>query len=256
MKRMLIATLALAVSVGLSYSAHADNETAAQSRGLPMGIPESDSVAASGFASYDVQLVTARSYIFAAWDPFSDLNMRSGLGITLFEDDGVSFPPGLLGNPGEPRFPSGSAAGAIIRATSGRFKLRVQNLNASTATFVVGVFETTLVSPWFFRDGNYDGVVEIRNETNSNQLVQSRIYDTSGALICFLTDTVPKNGGTVYGVGSRCGLGSAFGGVQLSHGAAPGGIVANLTTLSAMTGLSFDAPFTPRHVYGGFMLAP
>jgi hypothetical protein len=45
------------------------------------------------------------------------------------------------------------------------------------------------------------------------------------------------------------GLGVAddsYGSVQIAHAAMPGAVVANTTTLSAITGLSFDAPFSSR----------
>jgi hypothetical protein len=109
-----------------------------------------------------------------------------------------------------------------------------------------------LSSPWFFRDVNYDGIMEIRNHSNSPQQVRTTVYNHAGAVICSLTDTIVKNGGNVFGVGAACGLANAFGTVQISHSGAPGAITANITTLSANTGLSFDAPFTPRHVYAGF----
>jgi len=42
------------------------------------------------------------------------------------------------------------------------------------------------------------------------------------------------------------------GSAQIAFPGSPGGLVANITTLDVVNGTSFDAPFSPRMVWGTF----
>ena len=67
----------------------------------------------------------------------------------------------------------------------------------------------------------------------------------AGALVGTTTKVIPANGNAAVAVGGALG-GSGSGGVQIAHDALPGSVVANITSLSAATGLSFDSPAFPR----------
>lgn len=243
-------------------SLSADNTTAASSRALPLGVAVKDTVPGSGFQWYDVQLVTGRSYQYLAWDPSADMTARGLYFVSLFHENGTTPAGGTLGGYTEPHTIIGQGSQSVIPTErpcpttncGTRFKLRVQNVLGTDADVMVAIFETTLSSPWFFRDSSYDGFVEVRNHTDTSQQVFYRVYSLSGTLLCSVSDALPANGGNVFGVGDRCGLANAMGSVQIAHSGAPGAITANITSLSAATGLSFDAPFTPRHVYAGFTI--
>ncbi len=60
------------------------------------------------------------------------------------------------------------------------------------------------------------------------------------------------NVNTVIDIGAGYGITSGSGPAQISHDGMPGAVSANITTTSPTTGLSFDAPFTPRMVWGTF----
>ena len=109
--------------------------------------------------------------------------------------------------------------------------------------------ETTLFSPWFFRDvaNGYDGFVEIRNNTSgaSGGIVVTA-FDSGGNATGSTTLSIPGNGTALVQVSTLGAAASGYGSVRIATPQRPGTIMANLTTLSGVTGLSFDAPFTRR----------
>lgn len=135
----------------------------------------------------------------------------------------------------------------------GTFKtIRVRNTVPLTAirSFQLRVVETTVFSPWYqvATAGGYDAAPQVRNTTQEPISVVFRARDAVGAgLPCTPAPTLIAPHGTLtFTISSRCSTASAFGGAEISHDGPPGGIVANLTTFSAASGLSFDAAFSPR----------
>jgi hypothetical protein len=121
---------------------------------------------------------------------------------------------------------------------------------SATFNFRFRIVDTALNGPWFFVDtaGGYNAFIEITNTTTDPVNITVTIRNSSGATI-----GVPQSrgvpgyanlalnartdfGGTVIGSGS----------VQIAHDGPPGAIFANVTSLSAQTGLSFDSPLTRR----------
>jgi hypothetical protein len=125
--------------------------------------------------------------------------------------------------------------------------VRLRNNLVVTADTHVVVIETTLFSPWYFvsNASGYDAFVEIRNnsaQTASGVVVTA--YRSDGGPAGSTTITVPANGTALVPVSVLSADG--FGSVQIAHRGTPEGLAANMTTLSPLTGLSFDSPFTPR----------
>jgi hypothetical protein len=125
---------------------------------------------------------------------------------------------------------------------------RVSTASGGAQTFRLMVIETTLSSAWWFVSpaSGYDSYVTIRNSTNGTRSVTVRAYNSAGALAGSTTVSVAANGNTLISVGGDLGVPAGTGSVTITHNGLPGSIVANTTTLSGMTGLSFDAPFSPR----------
>jgi hypothetical protein len=136
---------------------------------------------------------------------------------------------------------------------SGDYYLRVANISVATASFNVMVIETTLFSPWWYGlpSAGYDSWVQIRNNTAETLSVTLRIYYNTGSIAATSVQNVPANGVVLVQVGSLVAAGGA-GSLSLTFAGPPGSVTANTTTLSGSTGLSFDAPFTPRMNWSAF----
>ena len=76
------------------------------------------------------------------------------------------------------------------------------------------------------------------------------LYNPAGAPLGTQTGTVPINGSYNLQVSAASptgfGLTSANGGVQIAHNGPPGALIANVTSLSFGSGVSFDTPASPR----------
>jgi hypothetical protein len=121
----------------------------------------------------------------------------------------------------------------------------------ATSNFRFRIVDTALNGPWFFVDtaSSYNGFIEIANTTTDPVTITVTIRNSTGATIGVpQTRGVPGYGNlalnarTDFGVTLTNGPGS----VQIAHNGPPGAIFANVTSLSAQTGLSFDSPLTRR----------
>lgn len=110
------------------------------------------------------------------------------------------------------------------------------------------VSDTSLWSPWFFSGNGFEAFILIKNTTNEARTLAVSLYGASGAQTgSTATVTIPANGSQNFQVSAApFSLSSATGTVQISHTAAPGGIVATVTSLSFASGVSFDAAASPR----------
>ncbi len=122
---------------------------------------------------------------------------------------------------------------------------------SGTGLFRFKVVDTALNGPWFFVESatSYNAFIEIGNTTNAAVSVRVTVRNSAGATLGTpQTVAIPAYGNSALNVVSSFGttVANGSGSVQIAHNGAPGAIVANVTTLSAMTGLSFDAPLTRR----------
>jgi hypothetical protein len=95
----------------------------------------------------------------------------------------------------------------------------------------------------------YDGFHEIHNNTSQPVQVTLRAFGPTGAQVGVThAFTLPAN--ATVAKSSKADLlvtgNGVSGGTVLTHNGAFGAISANTTTLSGLTGLSFDSPFTSR----------
>jgi hypothetical protein len=218
-------------------------------RDAQVGETREDTISGLATRSYRYQLVGGRSYAAWCWVPRTD----GGGNCQLFWRDAGGTIVGSTANT-EP-VPPGGDNDALIPASNGTYYIEVRNPSGQPAAIRLAVAETTLFSPWFYRaaSSGYDGYVEIRNDTATAIAMTVTAFGAAGGVAGTpLTTTLPASAVLLVVVGATPaagGLGVAddsYGSVQIAHAAMPGAVVANTTTLSAVTGLSFDAPFSSR----------
>jgi hypothetical protein len=118
----------------------------------------------------------------------------------------------------------------------------------STRYFRFKIYDTSLVSPWYFVNAAtaYNSFIEIANTTRTTVSVRVTVRTPAGAVVgAPQTVNIAGNGNTGLSV-AGFGVTSGSGSVQIAHNGAPGAVTANVTALSALEGLSFDAPATRR----------
>lgn len=117
--------------------------------------------------------------------------------------------------------------------------------------FRLRVVETTLFSPWFFSGGGFEAFVLIRNTTGTAHAATVTLSSADGTTAGPpQTSVVPANGSYNLQVSAPSpagfGLATASGGVYIAHEGPPGSLIANVTSLSFGSGVSFDTPASPR----------
>jgi hypothetical protein len=214
-------------------------------------------IAASGALFFKARLQAGRSYAVSAWAPFQDAGEGgASLDVAIYTDSGcANFASGQNTTDFEPAFDTDAHNGdtdSIIPTTTGTFYLRLDNLNASAYTINLIVVETTLFSPWWFTSGSNQAFVELRNNMANATSADLTFYRADGAVCGTSIVNVAANGNTALSVGALGTCAGGSGSAQLAFQGAPGGMAANITTIDAVNGTSFDSPFTPRMVWGTF----
>lgn len=153
----------------------------------------------------------------------------------------------------------------VAPATEANFA-RVGNFqfNAVVKSFRWRIVETTLHCPWFFSGNGFEAFILIRNTVREPVAATVTLRSTAGAILGTQTGTVPGNGSLNLLVSAPSpggfNLPSASGSVEIAYGTPeplgsplnataqgpPGALMANVTSVSFSTGVSFDTPFTPR----------
>ena len=142
--------------------------------------------------------------------------------------------------------------------------MRVGNvgLAGTVRSYQWRVVETTQFCPWFFSGNGFEAFILIKNTTNAPILATVNLRNTAGSVIGTQTGTVPANGSLNFQVSDPAGfnLASASGSVEIAYGTdaafgtddnaqgrgGPGGLIANVSSLSFTGGVSFDTPAAPR----------
>jgi hypothetical protein len=234
--------------------ASADNTTAGNARFLMMGETQSQTLSSTVTSRwYKANLTAGRSYAVYVWAPFTDASIEapSIQNIGFFTDAGVTAAPGVDLSEQEVDIDVSGfnhEQTKIIPTTSGTFWIEVPVVSTPTNAYTIHVMlmETTLFSSWYFvsAPSGYNGYITIRNNASTSVSATVTVYSAAGAVLGTSTISIPGNGNT-FVLASSLGATSS-GSAQIAHNGPPGAITANITTLSAMTGLSFDAPFGPR----------
>ena len=230
----------------------ATNTTSTDANLLFLGEVAEDVLPAGSQIWYKLHLVQGRSYSFSAWAPFQDPSESDvSLAIALFKDNGSNPASVTQLTDVEPLLTTPNHTGGevtIIPDETGTYRVRVSNsIGTDYLIHVMGI-ETTLYSPWYFVDSGtgYDGFVEIRNNTSQSIDMTITAYNGGGTSVGSRNLSLPSNGNTVITIGLEFGVAGGFGSVQIAFQGSAGSVSANVTTLSGITGLSFDSPFTPR----------
>lgn len=240
--------------LGASYPAEAANTSIATAYQAVLGEKRSQTLGAGEAGYYGIVLQPDRSYAAFCWEPSFEgqvqvgacgLDVRTSSNVVISTDGG-----------GEPTPKGGwSVTFYMLHGNDAIHFLRIANQSpdATTQTVSFMVLETTLASPWFFVSsiGGYDAYVEIRNQSWNPVTLTVTAWTMAPPLRPAKTLMIGPNDTAIVAL-SSLGIASGSGSLTITHNAMPGTIVANTTSLSATTGLSIEAAFTPRMVWSTF----
>ena len=102
------------------------------------------------------------------------------------------------------------------------------------------VNETTLWANWFFIGGSYSSYSLLRNTTDADVHAVITWRSDTGAQAGTETITIPGHGVVFRNARDKVGGGTTAGSIEIAHDGEPEALVGSQTTLSAVTGLSFD----------------
>lgn len=199
------------------------------------------------------QLQANRSYFAVCWNIFNTTQVTT-CGVDIRNGSDVSIGSANNIEPFDSTFTTFGGDGDSYQPTaSGSYYVRVSNGVASAQSINVMMIETTLFSPWWYvaASAGYDSWVQLRNNTGQAIAVTVRAYGPTGTVQGSSTLNLSANGTQLLQV-STLVPGGGLGSMSISFDGPPGSIVANTTTLSGATGLSFDSPFSPRMVWSSF----
>ncbi|MEO5898080.1 MAG: hypothetical protein ABIS06_20520 [Vicinamibacterales bacterium] len=213
-------------------------------------------ISASSSLYWKTRVTAGRSYAVIAWAPSQDVSEGgASLGVSLFNDDtcttGITggnaqdyepFVFGITGHSGD--------HDNVIPTTDGTLYIRVANSVAAGYTVHVLVVETTLFSPWWFVGGTNQAYVTVRNNMTGPTTARVTLYGSNGVICGTSNIALSGNGNAALEIGpiGTCAT-AVSGSASIAFAGTPGGLVANITTLSVPNGISFDAPFTPRFTF-------
>jgi hypothetical protein len=206
---------------------------------------------------YTVGLIQGKSYCFETFRGNSEYNVDVDLTVDLIRvsngsivvsNDGVSGDPAVGDNSRWTRV-------CVLAPVTGQYYVRLHKCvcaTGRTGNVQFRVSDTTLNSPWWFVSGasGYDAYIELANTTTIAVSVTVTVRSAAGTTLGTSTASIPAGGNMAFAVsGFAGGISAGNGSAQVAHDGPPGAIVGNITTLSAVTGLSFDSPFSPRQGY-------
>jgi hypothetical protein len=238
--------------ISASGIAEAVNNTIGTAVQAVLGEKRSQMLDPGAVGYYGYYLYPDRSYVALCWPASYESSATISDSCSLdFRNIGDVVLAAGFGNISFEPFPKGGKIATLTPTGDSLFFVRVVNTTAvpaQTATINLIVMETTLASPWYFVNpaAGYESYVEIRNQSVGATMVTIRAYNSTGTLVGSMTVQLAGNGNTFFRVGVDLHAPAGSGSVTITHLGMPGTVVANTTTLSGMTGLSFDSPFTPR----------
>jgi hypothetical protein len=247
MRRLFIVGLAF-----LPVSAVAENNTAVLAKNVLIGSVSTDAI---GTAPADenwfrYQVKTGRSYCVEVDNGEAETSVRDTV-ITIYGPDGTT----LLGTnddiTDEPAASVLSRFCYIASNTDDNAAKVTAGPTGTAGTFRIRIVDTTLFCPWFFSGSGFEAFILVKNTTTTPRNATVTLYAAAGATVGTpQTGTAPGNGSYNLQVSALpptgFGLTSANGGVQIAHDGPPGALIANVTSLSFASGVSFDTPASPR----------
>jgi hypothetical protein len=262
-----LASAVFFVGCGLSSVASAANDVPANATYAPVDNAWVDSFISptliqryyfTGFVqgrSYCVEVQPNSSSIDVGFDSYTNVFADTGATAVLsFDDDWYREPYAAYYSKNCFIWTAATDTFRLLNVQSapiGGNPARPAPVPSATLNFRFRIVDTALNGPWFFVDtaSSYNGFIEIANTTTDPVTITVTIRNSSGATIGVPQSRVvpgyanlAMNARTDFGVTLTNGSGS----VQIAHDGPPGAIFANVTSLSAQTGLSFDSPLTRR----------
>jgi hypothetical protein len=190
--------------------------------------------AAAYWSSIDV--VAGRSYC-ARLAPATTAQLPSTPALVALRGDGVTL---LAGG-------AGARQACFIAPASETILFKLTQTDASARSYTLGVAETTLWANWFFIGGDYSSYTLLRNTTDANVHATITWRSTGGVAVSTESVTVPAHGGVFRDARATASGSAIAGSVEVAHDGEPQGLVGSQTTLSGVTGLSFDTLLLQRN---------
>jgi hypothetical protein len=260
-RRCLVMFLAAFAAVGVfnPSAAQAANTTCPNADFLFLGERAQYTIASTGSLFFKARVTANRSYSVLAWGPSQDVSEGGvDLSVTLYSDSTcTTTAAGIDATDYEPLVSlvqgHASDSDSLIPPADGVVYIQVANNIGAPYAMHVLIIETTLFSPWWFTGGTNQAYVEVRNNMNDTANATITMYESSGAICGSTTVSIPGNGNRALSINSTGTCASAVSGsAQIAFPGTPGGMTANITTIDAVNGTSFDSPFTPRMVWSTF----
>ena len=275
MKKSVLSMMSVGVFVAMTSQAAADNTTCLNADFLPFGQLRSDVVSdTTTDAWYRVKVYEDRSYSVLSWAPTAtagDEVAAVNLTVDLFNDD-CATPlaialSGILDREGNPDA-TGHGGGyyglvlgdnacgtpGVLNDCTARIRVRQSGLTAGQSmTLQTIANDTTLNAPYWQVTAQYDAAPQLRSHTASTgNVIRFIAYDAAGVKVCLMDSFLNPNALASFSIKSTCGIAAGFGTAVALHIGPPGTASGNITTFSATSGLSFDAPFFPRQYWGNY----
>ncbi len=167
--------------------------------------------------------------------------------IEIYAADGTTRIAGTNGTFDEPYSHYGARACFVASATGPVF-VWVGDNSSGANTYRMRVVETTLWASWFFIGGDYNSFVLLRNTTSSAGAYTITWRNPAGTIIGTTSGTVAGN--AAVGINARTFINNPAvnfnGTVEIAHWGSPQALVGQVTSLSASTGLGYDATLFQR----------
>jgi hypothetical protein len=207
---------------------------------------------------YTTSLVGGKSYCLETYRANSEYSIDNDLNLALIRaSDSVvlaTYNNAYTHDP-IPGNNSRWTRGCLVAPATQQYYVRIYKsvcCTGRTGNFQFRITDTTLHSPWWSTDAasQYEGYILIANTSTQAVSTTVTVRSQAGSTLGTATFSVPAGGNTFRAVSADFGsFIQGQGNAQIAHTGPPGSIVANITTLSGTTGLSFDAPFQTRQGY-------
>jgi hypothetical protein len=200
--------------------------------------------------AYRYGVRSGRSYCVEVDNGRNDVSVRDTV-VTVYRADGTTILGGSDDANDEPSATLLSRFCYVPTVTEANFANVTLGGSGTAGGFRFRVVETTLFCPWFFSGSGFEAFILVKNTTGAAHTATVTLSSPSGATVGSpRTGTAPANGSFNLQVSASpptgFGLASANGGVIIAHDGPPGSLIANVTSLSFTSGVSFDTPAAPR----------
>ena len=247
MRWLMVMTLA-----SLPMSALAENNTAVLAKNVLIGSVSTDALGPTPPADqnwFRYQVKAGRSYCAEVDNGEVETSIRDTV-LTVYRTDGTTIVGTNDDITDEPAASVLSRFCYIATVDEDNLAKVTAGVTGVAGTFRIRIIDTTLFCPWFFSGSSFEAFILVKNTTSTARTASVTLYNPAGAPLGTQTGTVPINGSYNLQVSAASttgfGLTSANGGVQIAHNGPPGALIANVTSLSFGSGVSFDTPASPR----------